>query len=305
MKKCNINVLVFVICFILGFGIVASAKEVANKNKKEFHNKKSIENSAIDPFDINAEKLPPKYKGNDIVKLYSNFVKRAPLEKNEFETTEEYEKKIASVTLDAIYAMKFDMDTSRRSEIYPYDADTNKFKIQLTTETLSFSSFEDRRGSFVVKEMNKRSESYVASNAFGASRLVKGYVATQYGVALVNEDDFGSDDHGTRTVNVEIDVSIDKAKQLKDNIGILLLCKPSLYKSNAERKYKGNDLIFEKSDYFGGTMNVPISHYYDQKYINVEVLAIWIYDFRTGMIFLKKQLKELKPNEVEMKEARN
>lgn len=299
MERISI-VLVFAIFFFCFSNIaIAEESEISNKSKEAASKKEIVDNSSTVPFDINTEKLPPAYKGNDIAKLYSDFVKRAPLEREEFETTAEYEKKIVSVLPDAIYAFKLDTDYSDYAKIHPYDADANKFKIELSTHALSLYTFEDQRASIIiVHKLHKSSDSYIGSNAFGATRLVESYEGLQYGIALVNQNNFGNQSSyigGYRTTNTEIDIPLDKAKQLKGNIGILLLCKSSLHRSNAKMKYRGNDFIFEKKYSVGATINSPTSLSYEQKFLNVEVLAIWIYDFRTGEIILKKQLKEMIP----------
>ena len=157
----------------------------------------------------------------------------------------------------------------------------------------------------LIKNIDKGSRSYIGSNAFGATREVTSYRAAQYGLALVNQQEFGSSRHddnryniktpltSVREVSIAIQIPPDKARALKDNIGVLLLCKPSLYKSDAKIKLRvGNDLIFENTFYSEATIDSPTSLSYDRKYINVEVLSIWVYDIRTGEILSKKQLKK-------------
>lgn len=304
MKKTSI-----VIVFMIGLFFCISSAGIAKEKKavSKGSSKKTLETATVEPFDIKTEKLPPNYKGTDIAKLYAILAKKAPLKKEEFETTAEYEKKIAEAVPGDIYAFKIDAGSILHGlSVSPYDADTQKFQISLETEWLSKFTFKDYRASFIVKTIDKGSHSYVGSNAFGATREVTSFSATQYGLALVNQQDFGSSRHddnkyniktpltSIREVSITIQIPPDKAKTLKYNIGVLLLCKPALYKPDIEELFKneGNDLIFESYDSSQATIDSPTSHLYERKYINVEILAIWIYDIRTGEVISKTQLKD-------------
>lgn len=298
--------LVFIIFLCCNVTVTAKEKKSATSDKKKVAREKKEDAPSGVHFDITADKLPPNYKGTDIVRLYSLLAKKAPLKKEEFETTAEYEKKINAGISDDIYAFKIDEGTGLHGlELSPYDADSQKFQISLETEWLSQYTFEDYRASIIVKSLSKGTDSYIGSNAFGAKRLVTNFKAIQYGLALVNQQNFGSssyDDNkyntetpltSIRKVSLEIQIPPDKARALKSNIRVLLLCKPALYKSDEKSSLKrGNDLIFENYDSSEATIDSPTSHFYERKYINVEILAIWIYDIRTGEVLSKTQLQD-------------
>lgn len=306
MKKWSL-VLLVVLLFSVALDNMAIAKEkkASTKQKKKTE---VVDTSSLMPFDISAEKLPPNYKGTDIARLYTIVAKKAPLKKEEFETTAEYEKKIIEAVPSDIYAFKIDAGSGLHGlTVSTYDADTQQFQISLETEWLSQFTFEDYRASFIVKTLNKGSHSYIGSNAFGATREVTSFNAIQYGLALVNQQDFGSSRHddnkyniktpltSIRKVSIAIQIPPDKARTLKDNIGVLLICKPALYKSDAKVSLRnGNDLIFENYDSSQATIDSPTSHLYERKYINVEILGIWIYDIRTGEVISRTQLKDKK-----------
>jgi hypothetical protein len=219
--------------------------------------------------------------------------------------THEYEKKIESVAKDELYAFRLDANIPDPNvRIHPYDADTQKMKIDIETRWLSNYKFKDHRAGIIFRKIDKGSDSYVGSNAFGATRLVRSHFATHYGIALINQEYFGSssDDefaklYGTesplksiRKESIEIVVPLDKAKRIKNNIGILLLCKPTLYKSKIGKENKKDNALFFKDSYYGGaTIDDPVVLSYERNFINMEVIAVWIYDFRTGEIMLKKQ----------------
>lgn len=297
MKK-HLTILIVCICFL------GSLHKIAMAKTKSLSSKKGRYTTLLSHFDINTTKLPSHYKGTDIERLYSIFAKKAPLNKAEFETTAEYEKKIAEAINGNIYAFKIEPDLGPHGlTISPYDADRQEFLISLETVYLSDNEFEDYRASLIIKSLNKGSLSYAGENALGAIRDVTHFNSTQYGLALVNERDFGSngsdDDkyhiksvlRSIRRLSIAIQIPPDRARKLKGNIGVLLLCRPALYRSDDPLGLiKSNGLILEKDDFVQATFDNPVSHDYKRKYINVEILAIWIYNTRTGEIISKKAL---------------
>lgn len=289
MKKVIAITISFIILFCFNTAIAKGKKEV-------------IDNSPLIPFDINVEKLPPNFAGTDIVKLFSMLSKKAPLKKEEFETTADYEKKITAAVTDDVYAFKLPDDKFFYGlNICPYNADTQKLPIQI--KTTRHSEFVNR-SSIIIKSIDKKS-SYVGSNAFGAKTKVLNYSGEKYGIVLVNQEEFGimddktaaslSIETGNRTIDIEIEMTPDKAKKLKDNIGAILLCKARLFKLNEKEKkwyiiFEGNDLIFKDFIAKEATFDHPSSFSYERYFINVEALSIWVYDIKNGEIILKKDL---------------
>jgi hypothetical protein len=291
-------IFVLMLC-VLNCGSNAIAKEKkAGKNNPATTSKGKPDNLPLSPFDKSIEKLPPNFKGSDIVKLFSTLKKKAPLKKAEFETTADYEKKISAAVTDDVYAFKLASDAyGQPLKIQPYNADTQKLQIDIETTALSQYLFEGYRASMIIKDINGPSRSYIGSNAFGADVLVDSYSGTLYGIALVNQTDFATNNYNVRTINLLLDMPPEKAKSLKNNIGILLLCKPTLYRPNAKMTLcEGNDLVFEDTSYSGATIDNPTSLSYERKFINVEVLSIWVYETNTGSILFKKLLKNKEDN---------
>lgn len=305
----------------INYGNTAHTKEtkVPSKNKTRTTQKKTG-NLPLTPVDINTEKLPPNYKGTDIVKLFSVLSKKAPIKKDEFETTANYDKKIMTAftaVADNVYAFK--LDYNLYFSIHDYNADTQKLQIDIKTNPLSKYDFVDHRASIIIKHLYKGTESHIGTNAFGAKVVVENYYGTEYGIALVNQDDFGkcsySDNHANtridsyRKINLEMELSPAKAKIIKNNIGLLLLCKPQVYKLEEEvtppteningpvkakppRRNTGNSLIFGDYDHTEATFDSPTEHSYYRNFINVNVLSIWVYEINTGTILLKRQVKK-------------
>lgn len=298
VAKKTLIVTLFIIVLFFCFSGTNIAKE--KKATSQAFSKKQADILTIEPFDITVEKLPPNYKGTDIAKLFTSLAKKAPIKKGEFETSEDYSKKIKAVLTDNIYAFKVDADDLLTVSMHPYDADAQMLEIDIKTTWVSEHTFVDYRASMILKSKRTGFKTYIGSNAFGATTVVKRFEGTQYGIALVNQNEFGSSNYdnqyniatpltGVRKIKLGINIPPNKAKTLKNKIGILLLCKPSLFKSSA--LVDDNPLIFERFYYKEPTIDYPEEHSFTRKYINVEVIAIWLYDIHTGKIILKKQLR--------------
>ncbi len=321
IKKIFLFVLMLFILLNYGSTAVAKERNATSKNKSRT-TKEKIDNSPLIPFDINTEKLPSNFTGTDIVKLYTTILKKAPLKKDEFETTADYEKKsmVAIADADDVYALKLDPNMPLRSglTVHTYNADAQNLQIDIETRPLSKYTFSDYRASMIIKHFAGTSQSHIGSNAFGAKVSVTSLTGKQYGIVLTNQKDFGIsryDDSrvettlvSNRTISLIIEIPPDKAKILKNNIGVLLLCKPRLYKLKEEitpstenvrgpakikppKLSNGNGLIFEDGYYAEATFDSPTEISYDRKFINVEILSVWAYEINTGTILLKKQVK--------------
>lgn len=291
-----------ILALVFIFALIACGKVDSSKNKAGGSIKGKMDNSSLVPFDITTEKLPPNFKGTDIVKLYPVLLKKAPLEKEEFETTANYRNKIISAVTDDVYAFTLDPvfnGIGYGLRIEPYNADTHKWNIHVYTMPLS--EYEDEYiASINLKSTDRSTRSYIGTNAFGAKVLIKSNRSTDFGIALVNQNDFGKGlsetklSKSVRKINFSLDMPTEKAKTLKDNIGVLLLCKTSLYELNGKRNIygKGNGLISEDTDIKKATIDDPIELLTDRKFINVKMLSIWVYEINTGSVLLKYQLKK-------------
>lgn len=96
----------------------------------------------------------------------------------------------------------------------------------------------------IIKHIAGTSQTHIGSNAFGAKVSVTSLTGKQYGIVLTNQRDFGTsryDDNSIKTplvsarsLSLIIEIPPAKAKTMKNNIGVLLLCKPLLYELEEE-----------------------------------------------------------------------
>lgn len=284
--------LIIVFALSLGFCDTVTAKE-KNQNKEKAASPLTVS------FDLKTERLPANYKGTDIVNLYSILAKKAPKKKGEFESTAEYKVRVETYMknshyLSNIYAFKISETGHHGMNQLKADYNVDLQKMIITTETYGFQThiYENNRGSIIIRQNKGSSSSYTGSNAFGARRTVTSFENLQYGIALVNEDDFGIPNE--RKLIFETEMPLDKAKKLKANIGVLIIGKPYLYFADEDNNFtesKPKRLTFETERYSSATFSSPSSHHTQSRYINIEALSVWVYDIRTGEILLKKQLK--------------
>jgi len=268
----------------------ASIFAVENGGDKQKQKAATLANEGqVYKIDITAKKLTPNFSGTDIVKLFSILVKKAPLRKGEFESTIDYEQKIERVITPDIYAFKLDLTSDKFADskdrfglsgYAKYDPDLQKLKINIDNQ-----NYRDYRTQIIVKEVKHPSSSYIGGNAFGATCLVKRVRATQYIISF--DDTVG-------VSNLELIIPRARAKKLKNNIGVLCLCKTSLHEAvpNRDLSYSGNALIFENEFYVAPTIDNQMSILYYRKYINVDLLDIWLYNIRSGEILLKEKMND-------------
>lgn len=211
------------------------------------------------------EKLPPNYKGNDFQKIYMKYFK-AFSGKKEFEKTQDYTKRLQSVNLNEIYAFRI---TDKDNMYIRYDPDNELFEISLY-RLLSFLISPETNNLFVLKTTEKKTSTYMGSNAFGAKVAIMKHEAHKYGLHIIG---------GALSYDLHIPMSINDAKKYKDSLSVLLICKPDI---------EDNTLVFMGSHYREPSFGIPLEESYRISVMNVELLEIWIYDFKTGKIFYKQ-----------------
>lgn len=218
------------------------------------------------------QKLPPNYKGHDFQKTYTKYFETL-LGKGEFEKSDVYEKRLHSINLDEVYAFAItDKDTLEIT----YDPDKEVVDIEIKPlSAYRFLPKTDGDNSIwpfiILKTTKKKVSSYVGSNAFGAKKVIKKYEANKYGVQVEKNN------------SVSFSMPIREAKKYKDNMSILLICKPQI---------KNDVLAFIGSYYSEPTFDNPVEISYGVLGLNMELLSIWVYDSKTGKIHYKQHMEQ-------------
>jgi hypothetical protein len=180
-------------------------------------------------FGQDVDRLPPNYPGLDPVKFFEMFKSKVgSLKKGEFETSEEFAQRTADkdallAPINTTYVYAF-----RISNIpIKYDADAQTYVIggrfgYSCKETYSFGKFKDWV-TCKVSPISRDNDTYVGSNAYGASRTVERTRGRDFAVAIAKgsavlstaftQERYFKDDYSFQD---RLPVPLEKARDLKD-----------------------------------------------------------------------------------------
>jgi hypothetical protein len=285
------NKLIFSLIFIIMF---------LQQNIFVFANEQNTNLEKLKEFNFSLEKLPENFKCNDIAELYSLYEKNIPLTKPEFETTDEYNKRFSKFINNEIYAFYIDPNIFFVRDHYitisPYNADNKSFIINIYSYPQTYFVYDKSISSIILSDSIAKNESDLKSNVFGAVIETNRTEGTQYGVAIINASEFGESiyhkDKRERNIKLEINMSADRAKLASGNLGVIVICRPIFSKINKE----GNGIINEAFVNKPATFDDPKEYFFYRKFINVQILALWVYDIKSGEIFLKKEIHKIGTN---------
>jgi hypothetical protein len=257
---------------------------------KELFLKKPICSSYF--IDENDDTLPKNYQGNNIVYLYKYFknIDNQSPTKDEYETTENYLDRLLNFKINKLYHIMKRVYAMKLIHKAVYDADKRTLTVDGSKIDVLFSN-------------TLKTSTYIGVNAFNVKKIIQSYSVYEYGlivaqlpenVSVISEKkDSGSNVEGLLVntikmiddlivqnnikLNTTIIVDPEKAKYLKNNIGVLLLFKPS----------KTGTLTSYLSRYSAATINNPSSYDYNIYHINIDPIAIWLYEVPTGKIIKK------------------
>lgn len=198
-------------------------------------------------------------------------------EKNEFETTAEFNKKRKAFLKDV--QKKYPKLVFKNKLETEYNADSKTLDIFIPTSYCP----KGKDGTCVDIETTSTNDRYIGKNAFNVERVVTKYTSTTYGVILeTNFSDLKKQRTDKKVFQDFIslrDISAKTARELSENTALVIVGKLK----NAEKA--------SKSYYFGPTIDVPIERIFNDTYINVTTTGICIANMLT-----KKCLVTFKPD---------
>jgi len=164
------------------------------------------------------------------------------------------------------------------------DAAKNVYALKLEDEWIGFSSSNSKKNSielrlnankkkFIIRDLGLKRRSYLGSNVFGVTVKVKEASEVQYTIKPINL--------GTSINVVKLNIDIPPDEFNKNDIGVLFICKP----------FRWNNCYITTSG--GGkspTIFSPSAYYHIVYNINVELYEIWIYNQKSGEIYLKQKM---------------
>jgi hypothetical protein len=287
----------FFICLLITSPVYAAEKS------KTKNNTKSNWNPVV--YSENQGRLPKNYSGLDAKKFYTLLkAKVNNLEKREFETSEDYEKRtkdvnalLSPIKTTDLYAFKIDFDSE-------YNADSQAFSIKTWNPIESFCEAlinrkEDKWVTCKVAAVDTERTKYRGTNAYGASIQISKNHITYLALAIPKESQFLNEkftvkndrregttilgEKGYRPIRTyeyqdELSIPIEKAKSIKNTkIAGLVVG----YVTDAK-------IIKNLVDSRDPTFDYPIDKYLMYEAVPFEVKKIIYYVVQTGEILYQK-----------------
>ena len=231
-----------------------------------------------EPFDRSVDLIDPEYRGTDIADLFDGLEKFWKFEKDEFETTEEFEKRVKDALESAsdrpvLGSIAFASTIATPLENYEqeYDADqkilTFKFQI-LTNQKAKYRS--SGTPTLEVFRQEKEYKKKVNVNRV-RSRQVEGVERTAFSVGMLKPF----------LPEVSVEMPADEARALKDNTKALLVFNLDYVPIN------DNFTSIESGAYDGPGLD---RYAVTENFMLVKNLEFWVYNKTTGEVVLKRSL---------------
>jgi len=259
---------------VLAHASTAQAQPQKKSSKPRTAVSKSI--YASTPIDVDAENLPPNYRGHScrsIAKKLSSL----KLEKSEFETTAAYEDRLASLATLPVSgavllkdAVAFIPEVSLLTE--KYDADQGTLNVQtywgLSIQVLNSSLVLSEK----IESDLRSAKTYEAANAYGRKVLVQSSSYDTCGIAFANHK---SREHPPTSINESFTMAPDEARSAKGNLTLI---------------YIGT---FAKPDHarfvdtIKPTIDRPREILWSGDAVVIDLAQIWIINRTTGTVYKK------------------
>lgn len=235
------------------------------------------------PFDVNLEIIPVPFLGHNILDVIIGFSHRNEIKKDEFETSEQYKKRLFEKLAEPLFGQVYTDSVlvfvieNKELELTPlqkeYDADNQTLKIEIMTERVfkhDGDFDETMQGLQIMKGSSDVSET-TEQNAYGAKFTVRNVRTSDYLLAIHDNKIIKEDKGFVR--NLKLDPI--EAKKIKDNIAALIIVKPTAPFSSWGELYRG------------ATYSYPNRSRFSFSYLHVNLLGIWLYNNKTGVIISK------------------
>jgi hypothetical protein len=241
------------------------------------------------PFGITSlewSKVPLNFYGNDFSKLYALLLTSFKA-KDEFETTEAYQKRIAEgaervltgkLSANSLMAFRYDLTDKSIDFSAKYNADKQVLSVVIESKLVSVLSFDNSlKSGYGIPtkdaELNKLG-TYEGQNAYGAKKEVEKSELNQYLFTFNNIREFKpflSDND----ISLELSLPPEQAREAKSNLSYLLITRLS-------KPYAGIDV-----DRLTPKIDNPVDVTSFKRYLSGRIEEIWIYNRKTGEIYQK------------------
>lgn len=292
---------------IASYGLAFAAEKKKNKtaesSKSERIPKEEKQPYATNSFDAKVISLPPDYFGHDIVALYERLASAFP-PKDEFESTEAYRKRLEGTYPQDIFAFVLENPLAMVTASYDPDVQSMAVKINADRAT-NLDGFQDKlrrmresktyenlldydESVIVTKHISGPTKEYEAGNKLGAKTIVTEHTGREFGIGLINKDSFARTEKYSirRERNINFKISPEKGRDLKTNLGILLVCKVKLGGAPPAHSFKS---FYHAKP----TMDSPTELSFQQFFVNVDLFELWVFNKKTGTVYAKEIIMPL------------
>ncbi len=266
-------------------------------------------NELLDPT---ATQLPPGYRGHNIKainKAIMEIFDKGNVSKDEYEKTSAYRKRIATfktelptkslygeLTFDSCLALA--LLPAKSEEIgeigvqTQYDADAEKFRIVFNDNVDYFLREIGDSRSFGIKfsDEQRSSKTYIGENLYGVKKEIRESHYVSHGVIFTDSIDLALDNNECLCLQ---GIAPNEAKEIGDSLGVLcvfkLLCVDEINGAVATPNCQVVGWWQHEA-----TMRNPYEFSELQIAVRVTIPEFWVYNFKTGQVFAKYSLKDLK-----------
>lgn len=250
--------------------IAASSLLAAPPGPTPTHRAAAGRSTAVTPFDLSTQKLPPRYDGASFPALYKSL---SIPPKGEFETSEAYAARAERDVRDAHYAVRVpDVRVT-------YDADAGELTTAVRTDFLHEGWTMARgRALLVLHTAGAETGRYVGTNAFGVKAVVKERTRREWGLALSTEP--------FTSIALRYPAAPARARSLKDRLAVLAVFRLSARSIPHRMTDDGSAKMREATgfDISGATIDAPTdleTYYYA---LAPDEIGLWLYDYVSGDI---------------------
>ncbi|MBZ0158191.1 MAG: hypothetical protein K8I29_18495 [Alphaproteobacteria bacterium] len=260
MREHRVFLIVFAVFFLLAGVSFAEGKPDAGSGLNAY---------SKGEFDPKAEALPGGFLGHDIVEVF----------------TAEGDRKSGSAS--APYA--FTVEDGSGVVFSPYHSRSRSVKISLVLHSVtSPSAPEAARWAITIKDIDKRTESYIGCTKCGVQQKVAALFKDSYALAILNTGRIVHEKKkGTAHYAVTVKgISPSAARALKDTAALLVVCAPAASLPNGPVPFRGEYRV-------SWTVYKPVDITKDIHYVPARIAEIWVYDRTTGKIYAKERISPL------------
>ncbi len=245
-------------------------------------------------LDVTAESLPESYKGQEpaevsaaVLRLMS---KRSNLQKDEFETTEEFERRTKEASKAPVLGGLavtdfFALQLYPTETLFVYDADKGILKMNISAEGVL-------KTIPVTEQKEKVTDVYQGQNTFGAKVNVTKIERICIGLSWQNTKDFGAKDRNileSFALKQELPMPLEVARNTKAHLRILAVFQlfelHNQFTKDMKNLYGGI-----QKDYKKATVQSPFEIVTTYYLINAKISEFWLYNEETGEILKKIRL---------------